>query len=130
VRLLLDTHIWIWMVLGSDDLPEGIRQLLEDPDHEMFLSPISVWEALILAEKGRLALGQDPVLWVQKALEGSPVREASLNWDVAFRSRRISLPHEDPADRFIAATALVFDLCLVSMDKRLRKIPKLRTISK
>jgi len=130
VRLLLDTHIWIWMLLGSDDLPEGIRQLLEDPDHEMFLSPISVWEALILADKGRLELDQDPILWIQKALAASPVREAALNWDVAVRSRKLSLPHADPADRFIAATALAFDLCLVTVDKRLRKIHKLRTISK
>ncbi len=130
MRLLLDTHVWLWMLHGSPQLPEAIRKMLEDERHELFLSPISAWEAVILAERGRISAGKDPVAWVREALSKSPVKEAVLNWEVAVRSRELLLAHDDPADRFIAATALVFGLSLVTLDKRLKRLPKLRTIAR
>lgn len=61
----------------------------------------------------------DPAAWVRKALEILPVTEATLNMDVAIRSRQIPLSHEYPADRFLAATALSYKLTLATVDKRL-----------
>jgi PIN domain nuclease of toxin-antitoxin system len=85
------------------------------------LSPISVWEFLLLAERGRVELvrGTSPAQWVEKALEACPLQEAPLNRAVALRSRTVDVPHGDPADRFLAATADVFDLTLATADERL-----------
>jgi len=120
MRYLLDTYIWLWSLLEPDRLTENIRQVLEDAGNEFFTSPITVWEALILAEKGRLDLGSSPNAWIAEALESSPVQEAQLSHAVAIKSRDIELPHQDPADRFIAATAWVHDLVLITADEKLR----------
>ena len=82
----------------------------------MWLSPISLWELLILVEKGRVVLESSPRTWLASAREEIPFREAPLTGEVALRSRTVDLPHQDPADRFIAATAAVYDLTLVTSD--------------
>jgi len=68
--------------------------------------PISIWETLILAEKGRISLQADPVTWVNLALKTLETREAQMNHPIAILSRQIALFHQDPADRFIVATAI------------------------
>ncbi len=55
MRLLLDTHIWIWSVAEKSRLRPRVLKALENPANELWLSPISVWEFLMLVEKGRLA---------------------------------------------------------------------------
>ena len=70
-------------------------------------------------EKGRVLLNTDPEDWIRDVLRKIPLREAPLNQEVAIQSRRIDIPHQDPADRFLAATAKVFELTLVTADERL-----------
>jgi PIN domain nuclease of toxin-antitoxin system len=119
VRLLLDTHIWVWSQLEPDRLSPRVRTALEHPEAELWVSSISVWELLLLIEGGRIAVKGDPGTWVEDALRASPLREAPLTHAVALESRRVTLPHRDPADRFLAATARVLDLALVTADVRL-----------
>lgn len=68
--------------------------------------PISIWETLILPEKGRIFLQPDPVTWVKLALKTRETPEAQMNHPIAILSRLISLLYQDPADRFIVATAI------------------------
>ena len=96
-----------------------MQGLLRSPKSELWLSPISLWECLILANKGRLKLSPDAQTWGRNLLKTSPLREARLTFEVALRSREITLPHEDPADRFLAATASVYDLTLITADTKL-----------
>lgn len=116
MRLLLDTHIWIWSHLDPGQLAPKVARLLAAPDSEIWLSPISVWEFLLLVERGRLVLEIEPEEWLDAAWSAAAIHEAPLNREVARRSRTVDLPHEDPADRFLAATAQVFDLTLVTGD--------------
>jgi PIN domain nuclease of toxin-antitoxin system len=126
VRLLLDTHILVWARLSPEQLSEDVRAALEDEDNELWYSPISVWEMLLLAEKKRLKIKGDHYRWVELVLEG--LHEAPLNKHVAMESRRIKLAHKDPGDRFIAATAAVYDLVLVTADRELLKSSALKTL--
>ena len=119
MKLLLDTHIWLWALLEPERLTPAVRAALESPENELWLSPISVWEAMVLAERGRLAVNAAPAEWVQEMVRAIPRREAPLTHDIAVASRQLSLSHQDPADRFIAATALVMGLTLVTADERL-----------
>jgi len=91
----------------------------EDTGAELWLSPISVWELLVLIERGRVAVNGEPRAWVQGALQAGLSREAPLTHAVALESQRITLPHPDPADRFLAATARVLDVALATADTRL-----------
>ena len=117
MKLLLDTHIWLWSLTAPDRLGRKVRSQLERKGNEVWLSPISVWELLVLAERGRVRLDAEPRAWVAEALERAPLEEAALNHEVALRSREVSLPHQDPADRFLVATALTYELTLVTADE-------------
>ena len=117
MKLLLDTHIWIWSLLEPERLGRRVARELASADNELWLSPVSVWELLILVEKKRLSLTTDAERWVEDAFRAAPIREAPLTRAVALASRVVQLPQQDPADRFLAATAAVFDLTLVSADE-------------
>jgi PIN domain nuclease of toxin-antitoxin system len=119
VRLLLDTHIWLWCALEPARLSRRVSRAMVDPKNELWLSPMSVWETLVLARKKRLTLDPSPERWVRRALGELPIHEAHLNHEVAMRSEALQLGHDDPADRFIVATALVNDMTLVTADRRL-----------
>ena len=123
MRLLLDTHIWLWSLLDPSRLGRRTAAALDDPGNELWLSPISIWETLMLAERRRVVLQPDAERWVRACLERLPLREAPLNAEVAMASRALRIPSDDPADRFLAATARVYELTLVTADSRLRRIP-------
>ena len=119
MKLLLDTHILLWSLMEPDRLGPRVALELEREDNQLWLSPISTWEIMILAEKGRVVLDAEPAGWIHELYDKLPFHEAPINHRVAIESRLISLPHQDPADRFLAATARVYDLTLVTADKRL-----------
>jgi PIN domain nuclease of toxin-antitoxin system len=119
MKILLDTHIWLWYLFGSDKLSDNLKTTLSDSDHELWLSPISIWETLILAEKGRITLIPTAQEWLQSAFEILEVKEAPLTNQIAILSRKIQLPHQDPADRFIVATAIYYNLTLATVDQNL-----------
>ena len=129
MKLLLDTHIWLWSALEPARLSKPVRRALEDQRNELWVSPITVWEALVLARKKRLVLEPTPAQWVRRALRELPLREAPFTHEVALRSETIALGHDDPADRFLAATALVYDLTLVTADTRLLKSRHVPTLA-
>ena len=128
MKFLLDTHVWYWLLSGTGRWTSRSRAALESPDNELWLSPISAWEVMRLGDSGRLRLNPDPVTWVRASLTALPLREAALSHEVALASRRIALSHEDPADRFLAATAKIFDLSLVTADERLLACREIRTL--
>jgi PIN domain nuclease of toxin-antitoxin system len=119
VRLLLDTHIWRWSLSAPEKLSKRLRAALTSKATELWLSPISVWELLVLAERGRIKLAPEPRQWIATALSNTPAHEAPLTYQVAMRSREILPAHEDPADRFLIATALIYDLTFATADEAL-----------
>lgn len=129
MKLLLDTHIWLWYLLKNPKLSTNLQNAIADPSNELWLSPISIWEAIILAEKNRISLQPDINTWIDLALKNLGTLEAPLNHDIAILSRQIELPHQDPADRFIAATAIYYDLHLATVDTNLVGLSWLRTLS-
>ena len=128
-EFLLDTHIWFWYLIGSDRLPMGLRDLLDTPQQVSWLSPISVWEVGMLAARGRIQLHAELRQWVVQARQQFPLQDAPLNLEVALTSREVTLPHRDPADHFIAATAIVYDLTLLTVDQHLTQAEWLPTRS-
>lgn len=126
---LLDTHIWFWYLVGSVRLPVGLRDTLDHARDTCWLSPISVWELGMLATRGRIRLGTPLRQWVTRAQAQFPLKEAALKEEVALLSHEMTLPHRDPADHFLAATALVYDLTLMTVDAHLTQATWLPTRS-
>ena len=130
MRLLLDTHIWIWSLIAPNRLSDDVRAALTNPDHDLWLSAISVWEVLVLIRKGRLKLGEQAGSeWIAQALAQSPVHEAAITYDVAMASEELVLDHWDAADRLIAATAQVREATLITADERLIQCPGIAVLA-
>lgn len=129
MRLLLDTHIWIWSHLQPERLSKRVARALENSANELWLSPVSTWEVTTLSARGRLALEPDAAAWVRRALAAAPIQEAPLSHDIALASGgETGLAHRDPADHLIVATAAVLGLTLVTSDDRILDHARIRVM--
>jgi PIN domain nuclease of toxin-antitoxin system len=126
---LLDTHVWFWYLTGSERLAGSLRQAIDGAVDRLWLSPLSVWELGMLDARGRVRLSGGIGAWYEEARRVLPLQEAPLVAEVAVRSHSMHLGHRDPVDHLLAATALVFDLTLMTVDERLRSASGLRTRS-
>ena len=126
MRLLLDTHIWLWSLSEPRRIGRRVLVQLKDQDNELWLSPMSTYEALTLFYKGRFEIEEDLSEWLARATAGT--REAPLTHEIALVARQLQM-HQDPADRILAATAEVLDLTLVTADQRLLGLGTIRTMA-
>lgn len=129
MRFLLDTHIWLWASFEPHKLTSEVHSLLNSRGTDLFLSPVSLWELSVLIEKKRFVLKQELAIWVQQSAFDLKLQEIPLSWQVVYEMRFILPNHKDPADRFLAATAVAFDLILVTADQRLIGVPGLKVLA-
>jgi PIN domain nuclease of toxin-antitoxin system len=125
LRLLLDTHIWLWSLSEPRRIGRRVLVQLKDQENELWLSPMSTYEALTLHYKGRFEIDGDLSTWLARATAGT--REAPLTHEIALVARQLQM-HQDPADRILAATAEVLDLTLVTADERLLGLGTIRAL--
>jgi PIN domain nuclease of toxin-antitoxin system len=121
-KLLLDTHVWIWLASGNSILSPSTRKAIDrakDREH-LFISPISVWEISMLVERKRIALDMDLTDWLNQWIESPGIFIAEFSVSVALLSNRLpgSL-HGDPADRILIATAYQENAVLVTADEKI-----------
>jgi PIN domain nuclease of toxin-antitoxin system len=128
LKLLLDTHIWVWSSLAPERISARVARQLNKPENEIWLSAVSVWELRLLHDKGRLRLMPDAVTWIGDSITRMNIREAPLTFEIALAISSLNLPHNDPADGFIAATAKVFGLTLVTADQQLAALPDIAVL--
>lgn len=119
MKLLLDTHIWLWSLGEPQRLSSRVAKELDNRQNELWLSPISIWEALLLSRKKRVQIATDFTTWLATSLSELPVVEAPLTFEVARMLPTLGMPHDDPADLFLAATAKAFEITLVTADRNL-----------
>jgi len=126
VKILLDTHIWIWSQESPEKLGSSAYHALADEDNEIFVSPVSSLEIARLAWGGRLTLAGRLQTWIAESISALLAGTVPLTHDIALAA--YDLPgefHRDPADRMLVATAVVHDLTLMSADERILAYPHL-----
>lgn len=126
MKLLLDTHIWLWALIEPAKLSRRVREEMRNPENELWLSPVSSWEALLLHSRGRIRLPANLADWLAQAT--APLREAPFTHEIVLLAQQLPLPHRDPADRFLAATAQIVGLTLVTADDRSLSLGTIRTM--
>ena len=115
MRLILDTHSFLWFTSGDDQLSRAARSAIEDADGEWCLSAASVWEMSIKSSIGRLGLpAPAPEYFAGKVRQG--VRIIPLEWSHAAAVERLPFHHRDPFDRLIIAQAQSEGLRVVTRD--------------
>ncbi|HEV2147984.1 MAG TPA: type II toxin-antitoxin system VapC family toxin [Longimicrobiaceae bacterium] len=119
-RILLDTHVWIWVVTGETDrmAPPAVEEIRRGAQRgRLLVSAISVWEVAMLQAKGRIGLALELEEWVRRGLAAPGVRLAELSPEVLVESTRLPGPaHGDPADRMLIATARRAGAALATRD--------------
>jgi PIN domain nuclease of toxin-antitoxin system len=127
--IVLDTHSWVWWVSEPDRLSSEARDAVLYAGR-LGICPISVWEIATKVTRGRLTLDRDLRVWVRQALARPEAVLLDLTPDIAVRAAELGSQgfHGDPADRLIAATAIVHGAELVTKDRKIRAFPGVRTV--
>lgn len=128
-KLLLDTHVWIWLMLGDERLNQSFRLAIEQYKERILISAISVWELGMLVERKRIELEIDCLDWVEQALSNSNIELIPLTPRIAIQSTRLpEIPHGDPADRILISTAHECNAVLVTHDQKILNYGKSKFI--
>jgi len=130
--LLLDTHVWLWVVGGAIPLKRPVLSAVERAARRGLIrvSAISVWEVAMLDAKGRIRLSKDCLAWVTEALVAPGVSLVPLTPEIAVESSRLpGTFHGDPADRILVATARLLGAVLVTRDKTILSYGKGKHVS-
>jgi PIN domain nuclease of toxin-antitoxin system len=116
MRLLLDTHIFLWFISGDARLPTDWRESIRNTDNAVYLSVVSLWEALVQYRLGKLPLPHPPESYLPTQRARHQI--ASLSLDEASVCHLSSLPtaHRDPFDRMLVCQALEHGLSIVTVD--------------
>lgn len=116
MRLLLDTHVFLWWLAGDTQLPRAAEDLIASPENEVFASAASVWEIAIKAALGRIRC--DPAE-IEAALGPSGLTELPVTAKHAVQVSRLPLHHRDPFDRILLAQSLAEPMRLLTHNKAL-----------
>ena len=116
MRLLLDTHAFLWFIMGSANLSLNARILIENPANERLLSVASLWEIAIKTSLGKLILSAtfDELIPAQLKLNG--IELLNINVDHISTLSTLAFHHRDPFDRLLIAQAMVEQMPIVSGD--------------
>lgn len=123
MKLLLDTHIFLWFISGDKRLPDAWKKSIRDPNNKVYLSVVSLWEVIIKYQLGKLPLPKPPESYLpaQRArhlIDSLPVTETSV-----IQLVKLPAHHRDPFDRLLICQALEHDMTLVTVDRAIRAYP-------
>lgn len=117
MKYLLDTHIWIWAQLSPELLSLRVAELIADSRSECCLSPITLYETLLLAERRRIQVEMQPADWIHISLARRPMTLLDITPAIALRARELpGFENPDPFDRFLLATAATHGIPIVTRD--------------
>jgi len=123
MRLLLDTGAFLWLVMDSPRLSAQARALFADPDNEVFLSSVSVWEIAVKHALGRLPLPRPPHELVPSERERHGIEPLPLDEESALLLPRLPALHRDPFDRMLVCQAMVHALVILTPDRDIAAYP-------
>lgn len=119
MRLLLDTHVWLWMISADERLGDDARRMLLDPQTETYLSVAAVWELAIKHAAGKLRYTGSPSVQVPLHIKRSGVRTLGISVEQALNAAALPMHHRDPFDRLMLAQAADQELTFATADAKL-----------
>jgi PIN domain nuclease of toxin-antitoxin system len=120
MRILLDTHIFLWFISGDTQLSTDVRDAIRDPDNEVYLSAISVWEAIVKYQLGKLPLPDHPETYLPKQRDLHQIASLALDEISVVQLAKLPLLHRDPFDRMLICQALQNGLTIATVDTAIR----------
>jgi PIN domain nuclease of toxin-antitoxin system len=123
MRLLLDTHIFLWYISGDGRLPTAMKDAIRDPGNEAYLSAVSVWEAIIKHQLGKLPLPQPPETYLPEQRRRHLIVSLDVDEESVTRLARLPSLHSDPFDRLLICQALQHGLAIATADPVIQSYP-------
>lgn len=119
MKVLLDTHAWLWLMLEPERIGASTRALIEAGEHSFFLSIASVWELAIKHAAGRLTLPEPPLTYVQSRTRTDGIRVLAISIAHACRAAELPRHHGDPFDRLLVAQGELEQLTILTHDQHI-----------
>lgn len=123
MKILLDTHIFLWFISGDTQLSTDVRDVIRDLDHEIYLSAISVWEAIVKYQLGKLPLPEHPETYLPKQRDLHQIASLALDENSVIQLAELPPLHRDPFDRMLICQALQNGLTIATVDSAVRAYP-------
>jgi PIN domain nuclease of toxin-antitoxin system len=123
MKLLLDTHIFLWLISGDTCLSASLRQIIRNPENDVYLSVVSIWEAIIKHGLGKLFLPEPPEIYLPKQRRLHLIQSLPVDEDSVSQLSKLPLLHRDPFDRMLISQALQYNLTIATVDNAIRAYP-------
>ncbi|MGJ5673208.1 MAG: type II toxin-antitoxin system VapC family toxin [Nostochopsis sp.] len=120
MRILLDTHIFLWFISGHTHLSTDVRNAIRDPDNEVYLSSVSIWEAIVKYQLGKLPLPEPPETYLPKQRDLHQIASFALDESSVVQLAKLPPLHRDPFDRMLICQALQNGLTIATVDAAVR----------
>ena len=123
LKMILDTHIFLWWLFDDPKLPQRVRRQLEDYELKAYVSAASIWEITTKFRLGKLpeasSIAKNPVLWIDRA----GFTPLAITPEQAQLAGAWEMDHRDPFDRMLAAQAYLEKIPLATIDRAFNKFP-------
>src|SRR2546428_52295 len=116
MKILLDTHIFLWYINKDSRLPDNFRENIQNLDNEVYLSVVSLWESIIKHQLGKLSLPQPPEIYIPMQRERHLISSLSIDEASITQLAKLSPIHRDPFDRMIICQAIEYDMTIITVD--------------
>jgi PIN domain nuclease of toxin-antitoxin system len=120
MKILLDTHIFLWFISGDSRLSTDVRDIIRDLDNEIYLSVVSVWESIVKYQLGKLPLPEPPETYLPKQRELHQITSLTLDESSIAQLAKLPPLHRDPFDRMLICQALQYGLTIATVDAAVR----------
>ncbi len=121
MKVLLDTHCWLWWITEPERLNENAKGLISHPANEIYFSSASAWEIAIKYRLGKLPLPESPDLYVPRMLAHDEIQALTVELRHALHVAALPLHHRDPFDRMLVAQAQLEKMSLVTADPQFER---------
>ncbi len=129
MQLLLDTHIFLWFLNGDPQLSQAFCNVIKDPKNSVYLSVVSIWEAIIKYQLGKLPLPESPEIYLPKQRDRHKIMSLMIDEKSVLQLIKLPPLHRDPFDRLIICQAIQNDLTIITVDHKIRSYPIIKILN-
>ena len=120
MRLLLDTHVFLWLISEHHRISDSTLSAIRNSDNQVYLSVVSLWESIVKQQIGRLSLPEPAETYLPAQRERHDIETLSVDEAAVTQLAQLPLLHRDPFDRMLLSQAIQHGLTVVSYDAKMR----------
>jgi PIN domain nuclease of toxin-antitoxin system len=125
MKILLDTHIFLWFITKNKRLSDYYYDIISDEDNEVYISVISIWEAMIKYQTGKLSFPELPEIYLPKQRQRHSINSLLIDEPTIIKLAQLPLLHRDPFDRLLICQALHHNLQMITEDNKILSYPNI-----